>query len=92
MLFRSLAIQPVNYKYNGKAGLPEEKQQVGVIAQDVQAAFPNAVETYKALFNEDDIEETELLAFNPSELTFTLINAIKELKAEIELLKQQINN
>ena len=87
-----LAIQPVNYKYNGKAGLPKEKQQVGVIAQDVQAVFPNAVVTYKALFNEDDIEETELLAFNPSELTFTLINAVKELKAEIELLKQQINN
>jgi hypothetical protein len=87
-----LAIQPVNYKYNGKAGLPQEKQQVGVIAQNVQASFPNAVETYKALFNEDDTEETELLAFNPSELTFTLINAVKELKAEIELLKQQINN
>ena len=87
-----LAIQPVNYKYNGKAGLPEEKQQVGVVAQDIQAAFPNAVETYKALFNNDDTEETELLAFNPSELTFTLINAVKELKAEIELLKQQINN
>ena len=44
------------------------------------------------MFNEDDTEETELLAFNPSELTFTLINAVKELKAEIELLKQQINN
>ena len=87
-----LAIQPVNYKYNGKAGLPEEKQQVGVIAQDVQAVFPNAVVTYKALFDENDTEETELLAFNPSELTFTLINAVKELKAEIELLKQQINN
>ena len=87
-----LTIDPVNYKYNGKAGLPQEKQQVGVIAQDIQEVFPDAVETYKALFNEDDKEETELLLFNPSELTFTLINAVKELKAEIELLKQQINN
>ena len=60
--------------------------------QDIQEVFPDAVQTYKALFNEDDTEETELLLFNPSELTFTLINAVKELKAEIELLKQQINN
>jgi len=85
-----LAIDPVNYKYNGKAGLPEEKQQIGVIAQDIQKVFPDAVQTYKALFNNDDTEETELLAFNPSELTFTLINAVKELKAELEDLKSKI--
>jgi hypothetical protein len=85
-----LAINPVTYDYNGKAGFAKIEGNVGVIAQDVLDVLPESISTYKAKLNEDDEEDTELYNFNSHALTYVLINAIKELKAEIEELKAQI--
>jgi len=64
----------VETAYVDKSGV-----QIGVIAQEVEAIFPEMVTT----------QSTGVKTFNPDKLTFYLINAIKELKAEIELLKNK---
>ena len=83
-----LAINPVTYDYNGKAGFdPTSTGNIGVIAQDVLNIIPESINTYQAKLNEEDEEKTELYNFDSHALTFILINAIKQLSAEIELLK-----
>jgi flagellar hook assembly protein FlgD len=82
-----MAINPINYDYNGKAGFSVIKNNIGVIAQDVLEILPESVSTYQAKLNEDDLEDTELYNFNSHALTYVLINAIKEQQAQIEELK-----
>jgi hypothetical protein len=82
-------INPVTYDYNGKAGFEKTKGNIGVIAQDVKDILPESISTYLKKLNEEDKSETELYNFNSHALTYVLINAIKELKAEIDLLKAQ---
>jgi hypothetical protein len=82
-----LLINTVTYDYNGLAGTTKGAKYTGIIAQEMKEIFPETVSTYKAKLNEEDEEKTELYDFNSSDLTFALINAIKELKAEIDLLK-----
>lgn len=84
-----LLVNPVNYEYNGLAGTKKGKEYTGVIAQEIKDIFPETVNTYKAKLNEEDEENTELYDFNSTALTFALINAVKELKAEIDLLKSK---
>lgn len=85
-----LAINPVTYDYNGKAGFEKIEGNIGVIAQEIKDILPEGISTFKAKLNEEDEEETELINFNSHALTYVLINAVKELKAEIEELKKQI--
>lgn len=82
-----LSINPITYDYNGKAGFEQLTNNIGIIAQDVLNIMPECINTYKAKLNEDDEEYTELYNFDSHALTFALINAVKELKAEIEILK-----
>ena len=82
-----LLINTVTYEYNGLAGTTKGAKYTGVIAQEMKEIFPETVSTYKAKLNKEDEEKTELYDFNSSDLTFALINAVKELKAEIEILK-----
>jgi len=85
-----MAINPVNYDYNGKAGFSVIKGNIGLIAQDVLEILPESVSTYMTKLNEDDEEKTELYNFNSHALTYILINAIKEQQAQIEELKALI--
>jgi hypothetical protein len=87
-LEKLMQVNPVYYDYNGKAGFSITKNNVGIIAQEMQEVLPNTIKTFKAKLNDDDEEETELLSFNANEIIYVLINSVKELKAEIELLKQ----
>lgn len=81
-----LAIRPVTFEYNGIAFDANGKTYVGVIAQEIEKVLPSTVTSieYKD-FN-------DLRQFDSSELTYTLINAIKELKAEIDSLKLELKN
>ena len=51
--------------------------QLGAIAQELQAILPDCVKT----------ESTGVMSVDTTNLTWYLINAVKELKAEIDLLK-----
>ena len=85
-----LAINPITYDYNGKAGFdPTTIGNIGIIAQDVLNIIPESINTYQTKLNEEDEEKTELYNFDSHALTFILINAVKQLSAEIELLKSK---
>lgn len=56
--------------------------QIGLIAQDVEKVFPEAVKTNT---------ETGYKSLNYNGLVGVLVEAVKELKAEIEDLKSQLN-
>ena len=54
--------------------------QLGVIAQELQVVLPECVKT----------ESTGVLSVDADNLTWYLINAVKELKAEVDSLKSQL--
>jgi hypothetical protein len=84
------AIQVRNFEYR----LPEEVDaelkptdavkkegvQLGAIAQELQQVLPDCVKT----------ESTGVMSVNTDNLTWYLINAVKELKAEVDSLKSQL--
>ena len=78
-----LQIDPISYQYNDSSGFDTQKTHVGVIAQDLQKTAPSMVTSYQK-------EKIEYLAVNNSEMTYLLINAIKEQQAEIAALKEAI--
>ena len=97
-------INPVWFRYNGKAGLPTDKKYVGIIAQEMQKIAPYTVST--VTYNEREtkgidptkgtadgkpvkVTPTDYLSFDPSSLDFILINAIKQQQQMIE--KQNVN-
>lgn len=75
-------IKPVfyNYKKNNEHNLPSDKTYVGVIAQEVQKHIPEAVEE----------DSKGFLSVNNDPIIWTMLNAIKELKAENESMKKEI--
>ena len=81
------SINPVIYDYNGNAGFDKIKNNVGVIAQEIKDIVPEGISTFEAKLNKNDSEKTELYNFNSHALTYILINAVKELSAEVAALK-----
>ena len=87
-LEKVLAIQPKKFKYNAVAGTPTEnypeiitdKQQYGVIAQDLQNVCPEMVTA----------DENGFLSVDLSNLSLLLINAVKELNTKIGTLEARI--
>lgn len=80
------------FNYNGKGGTIDDSiDNVGVIAQEISKVFPNTVEAYNSKLDKNDDEETEILSFNPHELTYALINSVKELNAEVQALRKELN-
>jgi hypothetical protein len=75
-------LEPIRYRYkqDNELGLPSSRQQVGLVAQDVQDVIPDAV-------SEND---QGYLMLNSDPVIWAMLNAIKELKAENEVLKQRI--
>jgi len=85
-----LALRPITYRYNGKAGFEDTTtENVSIIAQEAINHFPECVGTYLAKLNPEDAEKTELLNWNGHAVTFALINAIKELTARLAALESK---
>ncbi|RYF91718.1 MAG: hypothetical protein EOO03_00700 [Chitinophagaceae bacterium] len=90
-----LAIRPVSFQYNDLSGYTDVTTQfVGVIAQEIENILPNTISK-----TEVNPAVKDLRSFNSSELTYTLINAVKEQQLQIketqkanELLQQQNAN
>ncbi|WP_302821685.1 tail fiber domain-containing protein, partial [Fusobacterium ulcerans] len=71
-------INGYNFEYKDRAG----EKQVGVIAQEVQTVLPEAVKLTERVFNGE-----KMLAVNEIKIVPLLIEAIKELKGEVDKLK-----
>lgn len=79
-------VRPVRYRYNGRAGTRAGLEGVGILAQEIEAIFPETIERVTTpTAAEGDIDELRI--FNPSALTFVLINAVKELAEKVERLE-----
>lgn len=92
-LAKVLEFNPVVYNFNGKGGtLDNNKDYVGLIAQDVQKIMPALTISRSLKLNQDDSNETEILTHDLGQLTFMFINAIKELSARLEKLEKPKKN
>jgi hypothetical protein len=87
-------LTPVSYSYDGRGGTPNDvasgMRRTGLIAQDVQKTVPDLVTTTRRKLNPADKKETALLEVRYGDLTFALINAVKELKAIDDDQKSQL--
>jgi len=83
-------IQPKSFEFNGKGGSTDGLKSIGIIADEIELILPDTVETHKTLLNSSDEVETDIKYFDGSELTWLMVNAIKELKTEIDSLKAQL--
>jgi len=84
-------IRPVTFRYNGKLGYPTGKTYVGIVAQEIQTVAPYTVDSFKVKLNPEDTAETDILRFDPNALTYISINAIKELSAENQQLRKDLD-
>ena len=82
-------INPVTYRYNGKAGLPTNTENVGILAQEIQKVAPYTIIPTKMRIEPTDTFLTEILGFNFSALNYVIINAIKEQQKMIADLQNQ---
>ena len=83
-------INPKTWVFNGKGGTVKGTEALGVIADEIEGVLPNTVSTHPTKLNLTDEFETEIKRFDASELTWLLVNSVKELKAEVEALKAQL--
>lgn len=79
-------VQPVRFRYNGKAGTPNGHEGIGVIGQEIEKIFPEMVQRLPHN-HKDDLDSDDLLTYNGSALTYVLVNAVKELAAKVEKLE-----
>lgn len=81
-------LRGVEYTWN--TGSRKDTRDLGVIAQEVEQVIPEIVREKKMPLIGEDSEET-YKTVDYEKLTAVLIEAVKELKAEVADLKQQIN-
>ena len=77
-----ISLRPVTFQYNGVNNTPVGTTQVGLIAQEVQdTALSNMVK---------DQPHSGYLTLDTNDLTYALINAVKELNARVLALEAQV--
>lgn len=81
-------VRPVRYRYNGLAGTHAGLEGVGIIGQEIEQVLPETVEKLPIDSNPDGVEG--LRVFNPSALTYVLINAVKQLADRVETLERAL--
>lgn len=80
-----LQINPVRFQYNELSGEENlDKDFVGIIAQEIEKVLPSTI-----TIKQDSVLKDKRM-YDGSELTYTLINAIKEQQAQIEALKKEV--
>ena len=83
-----LQINVKTWEWNGKAGTTQGDVGIGIVADEIENILPNTIDTYKAKLNENDTEETDVKRFDATEITWLLLNSVKEQQAIIEQLKE----
>lgn len=91
-LKKLLKIRPVRFRYNGKLNTNPDKEQVGIIGQEIRKIFPYMTSYAKTNGMKEKHEEEldEVLTFNGHALTYVMVNAIRELAGMVDKLKSRI--
>lgn len=76
-------INPVSFYYNQQSPFKTDKLQIGILAQELERVAPYMVDKNVTK------EFGDLRSVNNQAYIFLLINAVKELQAEIEVLKNK---
>jgi hypothetical protein len=82
-------IRPIRFQYNGTGGTPKGQEGVGVLAQEIETVLPETVRKVETK-GPPETRIDDLRIFNPSALTFVLINAVKELAERVEALESAL--
>ncbi|MEL6123537.1 MAG: tail fiber domain-containing protein, partial [Bacteroidota bacterium] len=80
---RVLAVEPITYTYKNQP----DQRVIGLSAQEIHGLFPEAVD-----INDDTDEQPGIHSLNYDELIPVLIKAIQEHQAQINTLKQQLED
>ncbi|MCE7066830.1 tail fiber domain-containing protein [Dyadobacter sp. CY326] len=83
-------INPVWFRYNGKAGTKTDKKFVGIIAQDMKEIAPYTVGSFTYKDSLDN--KTEYLDYDAGAVTYMLVNAVKEQQEIIEQKETKIQD
>jgi len=79
-----LRLRPCTFEYNGENGLPDGMPGVGLVAQEAAEVIPSCVRRTPGRIAG---AETELLSLNTSDLTWMILNALREIDRRIQLLE-----
>lgn len=87
-----LALNPIYYQWNGRGGVRADGElHFGLAAQDVEEVLPELIREHEYVPPEgSDDEPMTLKTYSPTDITFALVNAIKELQMQIDELKSQL--
>ena len=80
-------VRPVRFRYNGRAGAPAGRVDMGIIGQEIETIVPETVQRVSVA---GDPELDDMRVFDPAALTYVLINAVKELADRVEHLEQAL--
>jgi len=80
----------VEYQYNDLSGVSSKEKFYGILAQEMKKVLPSTVFTAKRKIRPTDKSASEFLMFNPNDLIYTGLNAIKELDDENQTLKHRV--
>jgi len=96
-----LSLNPVKFSYNGKAGIEDKSEHIGLIAQEYQKVAPYAVSDYVYAPNKEYDNSGVLkslgsgveryLSIDASPIRYMLVNAIKEQQSMIDEKQELID-
>ena len=90
-------IEPVYFKYNGKANVKDDHYFVGVVAQDLEQVAPYMVGSFETAdgslaFEAQEASTETYKSVDNGAMTYVAINAIKELDAKQNKVKETFKN
>ncbi len=90
-------IEPVYYRYNGKANIQEKNYFVGVVAQDLEKVAPYMVGSFESAdgtlpADQQEANTKTYKSVDNGAMTYIAINAIKELDQRQEKMREVVKN
>jgi hypothetical protein len=83
-----LELRPVTYRFKEGTGNDPAITRYGMVAQEVEQVMPEMVTV--APGKSGDLEFEDMRTFDPTNITYALVNAVKTLTARVEELEAQI--
>ncbi len=80
----------VEYEYKDMSGVKRGQKFYGVLAQEMKEILPSTVVKVQKRLKPTDRDKTDMLMFNPNDLFYSGLNAIKELDQENQDLKERV--